>query len=79
MKVILNRDYSAEKLSFIERNRCEIVSEIRFSSIAFTEEPCRIIRYCGTYATEIEDDGELCWAVLGKGKAGINFWNCFLI
>lgn len=68
MKFILNTDYSAEELSFIESNRCEIVSEIRFSSVAFTEKPRRIIRYCGTYVAEIEDDGELCWAVLGKRK-----------
>lgn len=48
MRFILNTDYSAEELSFIERNRCEIVPEIRLSNVTFAERPIRMIRYCGT-------------------------------
>lgn len=77
MRFILNTDYSAEELAFIERNRCEVISEIRLSSVAFAEMPRRMIRYCGTYVAEIEDDGELCWAVLEKWKGQYQFLQQF--
>lgn len=77
MRFILNTDYSAEELSFIERNRCEIVPKIRLSNVAFTERPVRMIRYCGTYVAEIEDDGELCWAILEKWKGLYHFSQLF--
>lgn len=77
MRFILNTDYSAEEMSFIERNRCEIVPEIRLSNVAFIERPVRMIRYCGTYVAEIEDDGELCWAILEKWKGQYHFSQLF--
>ena len=73
MKFLLNTEYMTEELAFIEENHCEILSEIELSKTAFTETPRRMIRYCGTYIAEIEDHGELCWAVLGKWKGKYHF------
>ena len=51
MKYILETTFNEEELNFIDKYKCEILSEIKLSKTNFTENeiPRRIIKYCGTY------------------------------
>ncbi len=81
MKYILDIDYSEEEHIFLEKNNCEIISEIKLSKTNFTEKeiPRRMIKYGGQYIAEIIDDetDEIVWAVLSKWKGIWHFCNCY--
>lgn len=72
MKFKLNTVYTAEETSFLERNNCEILTEIKLGKTDFhdNEIPRRMFRYGGDYIAEIIDDesGESVWVVLSKFK-----------
>ena len=80
MKFVLDTDYSAEELTFLESLGCEILSEIKLSKTKFSEYeiPRRMFRYGGTYIAEIIDDETegLVWAVLSKWKGIYHFSAC---
>ena len=74
MKFHFDTNYTDEEMAFIKKNNCEILSEIKLSKVAFTENPRRMINYSGTYVAEVceEDTGELCWAVLTRNRKGFH-------
>lgn len=77
MKFKLVITYSEEELKFIGKHNCIILPEIKLSKINFAknEVPHRMLKYGGTYITEIWDDetDELVWAVLSKWKGMYHF------
>ena len=58
MKFKLNTVYTAEEMGFLERNNCEILTEIKLGKTDFpdNEIPRRMFRYGGDYIAEIIDD-----------------------
>lgn len=80
MKYILETTFNEEELNFIDKYKCEILSEIKLSKTNFTENeiPRRIIKYCGTYIAEIidDEDNQLIWAALTKYK-GLWHYSCY--
>ena len=81
MKLRLNTEYSEAELDFVNRNSCQILSEIQLSKTSFSaqEAPRRMLKYHGTYVAEICDAGEggLIWAVLEKKKGIYHVSSCF--
>lgn len=77
MKFVLDTKYTEAELEFIEKYKCEIISEIKLSKFKFSENetPRRILKYGGVYVAEIYDDesNELVWAVLSKRKGVYHF------
>lgn len=77
MKFILDVNYSEQEIKWIEKNNCEILSEIKLSKTNFNENeiPKRMLKYGGAYIAEIIDDetGNLIWAELSKWKGVWHF------
>lgn len=80
MKFKLDTHYSEEELKFVKKHNCEILSEIKLSKVDLLENevPRRMLKYGGTYITEIIDDesDEQIWVVLSKWK-GIYYFSSY--
>ncbi len=72
MQLALDTRYTPEEQAFIRRYHCQVLREITLRRVAFpdSEIPRRMLVYCGTTLGEILDEGEWCWAVLGKNRKG---------
>ena len=81
MKLTLDTGYSEAERSFLQRHRCEVLTEVKFSRTKLSEReiPRRMFRYGGTYIAEIMDDetGDLVWAVISKWKGIYHVSDCY--
>lgn len=73
MKFTFNTNYTEDELLFIEKHHIKIITELKLSHLSSTDKPKRMIQYGRTYLAEIEEDGELYWAVLDKWRDKYHF------
>lgn len=77
MTVRLNTEYSENELAFLNAHNCEILSEIKLPKSSDLTFPIRMFIYGSSYIGEIEDEGELVWAVLSKFKDKYHWGGCY--